>query len=194
MGNEEIQAIYINFIADINDKTAGLFIYLMTEQIRSGSRNFHINISSNGGTVFHAVSIYNILHGLENVNIHTHNVGQIDSSANLIFLAGHKRTACKASTFLLHPPQMNFMQQGQGMVSLTIDTLNERLESLKKDQNKMANIIADSIGKTQAEIIQLFDKRITFSSEEALSLGFITSIEEFVARPGVPIFSITNQS
>ncbi len=182
--------IFINFIAEINDKTTSLLLYLLTEQLRAGVKGYRMNISSNGGRVFNAVSIYNFLNGLKDVTIHTHNLGQIDSSANLIFLAGHKRTASKASTFLLHPPQMIF--QGQG--GMEINTLRERLESLEKDQLKMAEIIAEKIKKDSGDVLKMFTERRTYSSEDAKDLGFISEIDEFVASPGLPIFSITNQS
>ncbi len=189
MSNEPI-TVYINFIAEINDKTSSLLIYLLTEQLRAGTKNFRINISSNGGRVFNAVSIHNFLIGLKDVTIHTHNLGQIDSSANLIFLSGGRRTASKASTFLLHPPQM--IIQGQSM--MPIDLLTERLESLIKDQSKMVEIISSKIGKDPELVTKMFSERKTYSSMEAKSLGFINEIEEFVASPGLPIFSITNQS
>lgn len=182
--------VFINFIAEINDKTTSLLLYLLTEQLRAGVNNFRINISSNGGKVFNAVSIYNFINGLKDVTIHTHNIGQIDSGANLIFLAGHKRTTSKASTFLLHPPQMTF----QGSGSMDINTLHERLESLEKDQLKMAEIISVKIKKKTDVVIKMFNKRKTYSSEEAIKLGFISEIDEFIASPGLPIFSITNQS
>lgn len=184
--------VYINFIAEINDKTSGLLIYLLTEQLRAGANSFRINISSNGGRVFNAVSIHNFLGGLKDVTIHTHNLGQIDSSANLIFLSGHKRTASKASTFYIHPPQMNIT--GQGVVSFSIDALKEALNNLRKDQEKIAEIIANKIGKEKQEVITMSNERKPYSSEEAKKLGFIQEIEEFVASPGLPIFSITNQS
>ena len=192
MTNNKEQIIYINFIADINEKTSGLLIYLLTEQIRSGSKNFRINLSSGGGLLFHAVAIHNFLKGLKNVKIHTHNLGQIDSGANLIFLAGNYRTASKASTFLLHPPQMTI--QSQGPAQFSIELLKEKLEGLEKDQDKMAEIIADNIGTSAKKVFQMFQDRNTFSSAEAMKLGFISKIEEFVASPGLPIFSITNQS
>lgn len=190
MSDQKERRIYINFIADINEKTAGLLIYLLTEQLRAGEKNFRINLSSGGGLVFHAVTIHNFLKGLKDVHIHTHNLGQIDSGANLIFLAGKKRTASKSSTFLLHPPVMNFLQPAQ----LSIELLAERHQGLEKDQIKMAEIIADNIGKTTDEIINMFQERNTFSSDEAKKIGFISEIEEFVAAPGLPIFSITNQT
>lgn len=190
MENEQKQTTIINFVAGIDDKTSSLLLFLLTEQLRSGVNAFRINISSPGGIVFHAVSIFNFLNGLKNVNIHTHNLGQIDSGANLIFLAGRKRTASKSSSFLLHPPEMTFNGQGH----FSIDLLKERLESLEKDEMKIAEIIADKIGKKQDEIVKMFRDRKTYSSLEAKELKFIIDIEEFVAESGVPIFTITNQA
>jgi ATP-dependent Clp protease protease subunit len=167
-------------------------MFLLTEQLRSGTKNFRINISSNGGMVFHAVSIFNFLSGLKNVHIHTHNLGQIDSSASLIFLAGHKRTASKSSSFLLHSPEM--ITQSQGISQFSIELLREKLESLEKDEKKMAEIISSKIEKSPKDVLKMFKDRNTYSSIEANKLGFITEIEEFVAEPNVPIFTITNQA
>lgn len=188
MAEKQSQTTIINFVAVINDKTSSLLMFLLTEQLRSGINNFRINISSNGGIVFYAVSIFNFLSGLKNIHIHTHNLGQIDSGANLIFLTGDKRTASKASSFLLHPPEMPM--QGQ----FSIDHLKEKLESLEKDQEKMAEIIADKINRNRDEVIKMFNRRSTYSASEAQKLGFITEIEEFTGEPGVPIFTITNQA
>lgn len=191
MANTQNQITIINFVAEINDKTSSLLMFLLTEQLRSGVSNFRINISSKGGMIFHAVSVFNFLNGLKNVHLHTHNLGQIDSGANLIFLAGQERTASKSSSFLLHQPEL--IIQGQG-ANFSIDFLKERIESLEKDEAKMAEIIADKIGKTQNDVLRMFKSRKTYSSSEAKDLKFINRIEEFVAEPGMPIFTITNQA
>ncbi len=188
----ETQIIYINFVADINEKTASLLLFLLTEQLRSGVKNFRINIASNGGTVFHAVSIYNFLSGLKGVEIHTHNLGRIDSAANLIFLAGDKRTASPISSFLLHSPQITI--QAQAAAQFSIETLSEILESLQKDEGKMIEIIAKKLGKSQKDIKKMFNSRKTYSPTQAISYGWVTGTEEFVATPDTPIFTITNQA
>lgn len=187
---KEDQAVFINFVAEITDKTSSLLMFLLTEQLRSGVKNFRINISSGGGIVFHSVSLFNFLNGLEGVHLHTHNLGQIDSGANLVFLAGHKRTASKASTFLLHPPQMEI----KAPMQLPIEFLKERLESLEKDQLKMAEIIGNKINKKTKDIIKMFRSRQTYQVEKAVELGFISEVEEFIAKPNLPIYTITNQS
>lgn len=188
--NQSNQTIYINFIAGVNEKTTSLLIYLLTEQLRAGTNSFRINISSPGGSVFQGISIYNFLKGLQDVSIHTHNLGQIDSVANVIFLAGQKRTASKATTFLFHPPVMNVLNAA----NFPIDLLEERLDSLKKDQQKLVEITAERINKNREDVMKMFSERKTLFSEEAKQLGLIDEIQDFVAAPGVPIFSITNQS
>jgi len=181
--------VFINFVGEINEKTNHLLIFLLTEQLRSGVSRFRINISSSGGTVFHAVSLFNFLSGLRDVDIHTHNLGQIDSAANLLFLSGTTRTASKASSFLLHPPHMIVQERTQ----FPLEVLRERLEGLEKDEYKIAEIIGLRLGKEREEILQMFKDRKTYSSAEAKGLGFIQEIEEFVAAPNTPIYTITNQ-
>ena len=56
------------------------------------------------------------------------------------------------------------------------------------------NFIADNIGKTPDKIIEMFQEGNAMPSDEAKRMGFISEIEEFAAAPGLPIFSITNQT
>ena len=58
----------------------------------------------------------------------------------------------------------------------------------------MAEIIAEKIGKKKEDILTMFKERKTYSSAEAKDRGFIETIEDFVAEPGIPIFTITNQA
>ena len=97
----------------------------------------------------------------------------------------------KASSFLLHPPEISI--QGQVALSFSIEALRERLESLQQDEIKMAEVIGERIGKDKKEILKMFKERKTYSSTDAKTKGFIQEIEEFVAEPGLPIFTITNQ-
>ena len=47
------------------------------------------------------LNIYNVLIGMP-FELITHNVGNVDSIANAVFLAGTKRYACPHSTFMFH--------------------------------------------------------------------------------------------
>lgn len=182
--------IVINFIGEINDKTTGILFFVLTNQLQSGVKEIRLNISSPGGLVFHAITVHNFILGLQDVTVHAHNLGQIDSAANVIFLAGKVRTASKAATFLMHPPKAMF----NGPQAMSIEEMGERLEGLKSDETKMAGIIGACISKSPKEIIQMFKKRRTYSSEQGIELGFISRLEEYSVTPGQPTFTITNNA
>lgn len=188
---QQRQTTTINFVGEISEKTAGLLLFLLNDQLKGGMRSLRINIASRGGDVFYAVTMFNFLTGLQGVEIHTHNIGQIDSGANLIFLAGKKRTASKAASFLLHPPAITVHQ---APLSLPIDVLKERMDSLENDQKRMAEIIGSRIAKSADDVIEMFKARKTYTSQESIALGFISEIEEFSAVPGQPIFTIANNA
>jgi hypothetical protein len=49
----------------------------------------------------HGMTVYNVLRGLP-CDLTIHNIGNVDSIGNAIFLAGKHRYACKNSTFMFH--------------------------------------------------------------------------------------------
>ncbi len=180
----------INFVGEVNEKTATQLFFILNNQLQAGNKDIRINLASPGGSVFHGITIHNFLAGLKGVNIHTHNLAQIDSVANVIFLAGKTRTANKVSTFFMHPPKAMF----KGDQALSIHELKERHDGLKKDEEKLAEIIASHISKSPEEVLKMFQDRKVYSSVESKKLGFISSLEDFTAAPGIPIFTITNHA
>ena len=65
-----------------------------------------------------------------------HNIGSIDSIANVIFLAGQKRYAAPNSSFLFHGIVMNFNAGGVGKA-----LLKENLSRLDGMETRMAETI-----------------------------------------------------
>ena len=61
----------------------------------------YLLLSSEVGSVMHGINLYNVLRALP-VKLVTHNVGNVDSIGNAIFLAGEERYACQHSTFMFH--------------------------------------------------------------------------------------------
>ena len=68
-------------------------------------------LSTPGGSVMNGLNLYNVLRGLP-ITLTTHNVGNVDSIGNAIFLAGQIRYACPHSTFMFHGVAFNFPQGG----------------------------------------------------------------------------------
>jgi len=124
-------------------------------------------ISSVGGEVNAGIYLYHALGSLP-LRIIMYNMGNIDSIANVAFVAGDERYAVKNSTFLFH---------GVG-VTLPTDTrltrpfLQELLSSFKKDEDKIAGIVADKTDITEEKMQELFKrgeiKDAVFAEEQGL--------------------------
>lgn len=61
----------------------------------------YLLLSTPGGSVMHGMNLYNVLRGMP-FELITHNVGNVDSIGNAVFLAGAKRYAAPHSTFMFH--------------------------------------------------------------------------------------------
>ena len=92
---------YISFSAEINQSTSEILLGSIFDHVNKGTEALYLLFSSSGGGVDQGITIYNLLRGLP-VPLTIHNVGSVNSIANVIFLAGKKRIACQHSTFMFH--------------------------------------------------------------------------------------------
>ena len=114
------------------------------------------------------LNIYNVLRAMP-FRLVTHNVGNVDSIGNAVFLAGEERWACPQSTFMFHgvaftPP-----------ANLPCDEkfLRERLASLKADHGRIAAIIEERSTLSAAEIEPLFLEAQTKDATYAVRAGIV---------------------
>lgn len=136
------------------------------------TRRLYFLIASPGGHVDAGISLYNFLQSLP-VKIIMHNIGSIDSIANVIFMAGEERIASPHSTFLFHGVKMEF----NGQVLLSLPQINELRDRVKKNHATIAGIISENSKMSVDEIEKLFmegeTKDVTFATDK----GIITKIE-----------------
>ena len=95
------KTVYVSFSAEIVPHTTESLIALLANQVNQGVQVVHLLLSTPGGSVMHGMNLYNILRGLP-LELITHNVGNVDSIGNAVFLAGEKRYAAQHSTFMFH--------------------------------------------------------------------------------------------
>ncbi len=95
------ETVYVSFSAEINPNTTETLIATISNMANKGVKTVHLLISTPGGSVMNGMNLYNILRGLP-IHLITHNVGNIDSIGNAVFLAGAERYACPHSTFMFH--------------------------------------------------------------------------------------------
>jgi len=126
--------------------------------------------ASRGGHVDAGVTLYNFLKSLP-LKIIMHNIGVINSIANVIFVAGSERYAAPHTTFLFH----GAASQLNGIFSLP--QINEIRDSLHKDHNTIAGIICDNTTITQEEIKKLFAQGETKDVQFALEKGIINEVK-----------------
>ncbi|PJC65465.1 MAG: hypothetical protein CO020_00500 [Candidatus Colwellbacteria bacterium CG_4_9_14_0_2_um_filter_50_12] len=179
---------YIVFTAGVDKITAAKLRAAVTDAFNSGVKEITIFISSNGGDVFEGLGIAAFIRALE-VPVVTHNIGQIDSVANVIFAAGKERLASPNSSFLFHGVVMNFEK-----VSLLESQLEEQLTNVKRLKESMATNYSSYTGVPVRVVNDLMAKGGGgfLSAKEALVLKIIDSIEDPIIPTGVNVISIGN--
>jgi len=102
MENNISKPLFISFSAEVNQNTAENLMGIFAQRLNQGIKDSYLLLSSPGGSVMNGITIYNFLKSLP-INLTTHNIGIVDSIANVIFLAGKTRYAVKNSSFLILP-------------------------------------------------------------------------------------------
>lgn len=131
----------------------------------------------------HGITLYNFLRGVP-FELIVHNIGNVDSIGNAIFLSGKVRYACAHSTFMFHgvgfdKPAARFEEKG----------LREMLDGIGNDQRRIGSIITDRTNITQDEVEGLFREAQTKTAEFARERGIVHEIREFQLPGGAPVIS-----
>ena len=113
-----------------------------------GADEIYVLLSTPGGNVMNGLTIYNVLRGLP-CTITMHNVGNVDSIGNMVFLAGDKRIACAQATFMFHGVGFEAPQ-------LREKVLRERLASVLADQERIGSVIVERTNLTRKVVEGLF--------------------------------------
>lgn len=181
---ENMTTSYISFHAPINDHTAQHLLGATFNQLQHGATEIVYMISTPGGSVSSGITIYNAIKGLP-VLVTMHNIGNIDSIGNSIFLAGTKRYACPHSTFMFHGVGFDVGNQ-----RLERKNLEEYLSGLRSDEARIGSIIADETSLKSEEINSLFIQASTKDANFALECGIIHEIRPLALPQGAPVLQL----
>jgi ATP-dependent protease ClpP protease subunit len=180
--------VYISFSAEINPNTTESLLAAFMGQINQGYRNFYLMLSSPGGVVMNGLNVYNVLRGLP-INLTTHNVGNVDSIGNAVFLAGATRIACPHSTFMFHGVSFN-ANPGQNFDERA---MRERLASVLSDQKRIGSIIQDRSTLPISKIRAMFRETRTIDATEAIGAGIVHQVEDVQIPAGAPVYQLVFQ-
>jgi ATP-dependent Clp protease, protease subunit len=179
--------VYISFSAEIKPQTTETLIAVLAEQANKHVDHVYLMISTPGGSVMNGLNLYNVMRAFP-FKLTTHNVGNVDSIGNAVFLAGSERYACPHSTFMFHG--VGFDSPGQ---RLEEKFLRERLDGLLQDQRRIGSIIKDHTNLNTRKIGNLFREARTKDADYALSVGIINEIRDVQIPAGCPVISLVFQ-
>jgi ATP-dependent protease ClpP protease subunit len=125
---------FITFACDITQKSASTLISVANAMIENGIAKITIHLSSAGGGLLAAFSAYHFLRSAS-IPLVMNNMGNIESSAMLLYLAADTRSAAPHSRFLIHPFHWTF-----GPGSVFLPNIKEAVASLEFDSRRYADI------------------------------------------------------
>lgn len=177
--------VYVSFSAEIIPSTTESLISVMTGCATAQVQKVYLLISTPGGSVMNGMNLYNILKGMP-FELITHNVGNVDSIGNAVFLAGEKRYATANATFMFHGVGFNASQNQR----FEEKNLRERLGSILSDQRRIGNIMSQHTNLSSEEISRLFREAQTKDARYAIDKGIIHEVRDAQIPTGCPVVSL----
>jgi ATP-dependent protease ClpP protease subunit len=174
---------FVNFHAGINQRTSQNLMTAIAQKLATGTDHFYILLSTPGGEIPSGMTVYNFLRAIP-ARITMHNIGNVDSIGNAIFLAADERFACAHSTFMFHGVGLPI----QNLV-LEEKRAREVLHSLLADQVRIADIIVERTNINRRRSRQLFREARTKNANEALATGVVHQICDPAVPAGADIIS-----
>lgn len=174
----------------VNEKRADIYIYGYISQAQvfadditpkrfanelnalGDIEELHIHINSNGGVVFAAFAIYNILKAHPARKI-VHVEGIAASAASVIMMAGDEIAVNTSAMIMIHNPSVT--AEGES------DDLRKSADVLDKLKENIIDIYVQRTGLEREDVSEMMDNETWLTAEEAVSLGFADRIE------GVPV-------
>ena len=178
----EVKEAWVRFMAPVVPQSATALLHAIDRKTAEGCQRVHLMISSPGGSVFHGLSIYNLLKGAP-IEVVTYNFGSVDSIGVVIFCAGDRRVSVPHARFLLHGVSVSF----QGNLTLDEKDLEERLKGLQIDYQNISKVIAATTGRDSESIVTDMETRTTLNPEQAVEYGLVHEISSVLFPAGADL-------
>jgi ATP-dependent Clp protease, protease subunit len=181
---QQPKVVYVSFSAEINANTTESLIAVMANCCNDGTKEVYLMMSTPGGNVMNGINLYNVLRGMP-FRLITHNVGNVDSIGNAIFLAGAQRFACPHSTFMFHGVGMDVQN-----LRLEEKNTKETLDGIVANHKRIGSIIQDRTKLGPADTDILFREAQTKDAAYAAGCGIIHEIKDVQIPAGSSVVSL----
>lgn len=138
----------------------------------NGATEITVTINSFGGCPQTAAAMFNLLRGFP-LNVTTHVIGACESAAVLVFLAGDVRRISPGMNLMVHGPRRKHK-------GITLEIAEQLVESLRRDVEIMATVLANGLGVHQDEVTKYLSTEKRISATEAVESKFATEVANFV--------------
>jgi ATP-dependent Clp protease, protease subunit len=183
----DFSTVYVSFSAEIDVKTTESLISTLANLANNASvETVRLLLSTPGGSVMHGMNLYNVLRAMP-FKLITHNVGNVDSIGNAVFLAGDERYACEHTTFMFHGVGVD---QAAGGPRLEEKPLRELLDGIEASHKRIAAVIEERTKLGAAEIEPLFLEAKTKDVAYAVANGIVDGVEPATIPPGAPVLAL----
>jgi ATP-dependent protease ClpP protease subunit len=172
---------YVSFSAEINTNTTESLIATLSNLANQKISTVHLLISTPGGGVTQGINLYNVMRALP-FKLITHNVGNVDSIGNAVFLAGVERYACPHSTFMFHGVGFDITTA----MRLEEKTLKEKLDLVNIEHNRIGSIIEEPRNSTKNRSLNCSSKPKPKTLHTPLAAGLFTKSETLRFPLAVP--------
>lgn len=179
------QPRYVIISQAVNQDTVKSLISTVAQMLPNPPDELHVLINSGGGNIMAGFAAYNFLIGVP-FKLITHNIGSVNSIANIIYLAGAHRRTSLASTFLFHGTSWTFAQGAEPSLS----QMAEFVASLRADEERMKQVFTLRSKITRNEIDSLMLDGSTRDATFAESKGIAHEIIDFSIPHGTPVDQI----
>jgi ATP-dependent protease ClpP protease subunit len=180
------EVAYVSFTADVNEANCRMLVNALVGLVAAGKKELHLLLSTTGGSVMHGFTMYTSLRALP-ATLVTHNVGNIDSIGNVVFVAADERYASKHSTFMFHGVAQNV----SASPVLTGARAQEIMRSIAADEARISNVIAQHTSLKVADVEKFFHEAATLTAQDAKSGGIVTAIRELAIPAGAQTVVLT---
>ena len=167
----------IHFLRSINQETLVGLQNVTLSAVRDGATDIRIHLSSDGGNNDQGFAAYHLLRSLP-VPVTTHCIGNVESMAVMIYLAGETRRIVPHGKVKIHP-----MHWGFGGGNVDHDRLAEYVDSLDFDAKRYAEIFDERTkgSKNPVEVrAHLAGKAKLLDASGALHAGVATDISDAI--------------
>jgi ATP-dependent Clp protease, protease subunit len=161
------------WLDEITTANAEDFLRVLKEDVDIDCVHIHLGIQSRGGSVPVAVALANLMMGLS-CKITTYNIGNVDSSAVILFAAGQERVCSEKAVFHMHP----IGKELKGVQ--THSSLLAAVREIEEDTDRVTEFLANRSGITAAKSWgNLMMKSHTLYADEAMRFGLVHRIGEY---------------